>query len=196
MLGQLLLRLLYRLPLPRGIYADAVRAACRTGARLVVDVGGGSAGLHAPLRQLCPHADYLLLELDASLASARPLGVEAVVADARSPPLRALDAVAVFHDSLHHIPGWRGALSEMLAPYRCVVVSDYDASTRPGRLLALLEKLLGFPAEFTTPDELAEALRDAGFEPRIERRGFNYLVSACRAWAVKRGHGSEPPRGP
>ena len=129
-------------------------------------MGGGSAGLHSALRSLCPGApDYLLLELDPGLAAAKPRGVDAVVADARRPPLRRVEAVAVLHDSLHHIPGWRRVLHEMLEPYSCVVVSDYDPGTIPGRILSLLERLAGFPAEFTPPDELAALLEANAIPP-------------------------------
>ncbi len=180
MLGQRLLRLLYRrVPIPLEYYDGAARRAC---SRIVVDAGGGTGLLYKRLSGVCMPGYYILLEVDEGLIEGfeRDAISDAVVADARRPPLRrARGSTMVLNDALHHIRGWRGSLCAILEPAECIVVHDYNVSTWKGRLLALLEKLLGFPAEFTTPERLAEHLARCGYRVVELEEGFAYTVRAC-----------------
>ncbi len=181
--GQVLLRLLYRYtPVPSSYYDASARLSCST---IVVDVGGGTGLLYNALVKHCNPSYYIVLEVDASLASSaeRGPGVDVVVGDARRPPLRRIrGAVLVFNDSLHHIGGWREAVCRMLEPGECITIHDFDRGSWRGRLLVLFERLLGFPAEFTTLAELEALLAGCGFHAhRVEYDGFVFTVRACRA---------------
>lgn len=186
MLGRLLLRLLYvRVRPPERFYRASAEAACSTRSRIVVDVGGATGLLYQALSNTCHPQLFVILDPDVELLKAAVTGasVERIAADARHPPLRRADTVAVFHDALHHIPGWRMHASRMLEPYRCTVIEDYDASTGKGRALRAAEKLLGFPAEFATREEAERLLREAGFRVVRSEGRFPYLIVACRAAA-------------
>ncbi len=181
-MGEALLRVLYRrLKPPLLLYRATAEKACSTRPRLLLDVGGGSGLLMRALP--CLPSLYVLLDPDPVLVEAGPRApwVERVVADGRMPPLRASRrCTLVLHDSLHHIPGWRAHLRRMLDPCDCLVVNDYDPGTLRGRLLALFERLLGFPAEFTSPRLLSRELEGVGFRVVRVEEGFNYRLVACR----------------
>ncbi len=181
-IGDVLLRILYRrVHPPILLYREAAEAACDTHAEIIVDAGGGTGILANALA--CHPSLYILLDPDPFLVEAGPHApwTERVVGDGRHPPLRKTKrCTIVLHDALHHIPEWRRALRSIIGPCSCIVVSDYDPSTLRGRLLQLLERILGFPAEFETPHSLAEALRKTGFRVTKLRGGFNYLIVACR----------------
>ena len=183
MLGGLLLRLLYvKIRPPERFYAASAEGACSTGASIVVDVGGATGLLYHAISKRCRPQLYVILEPDVALLAegVQGVAVERVAADARHPPLRSIDAVAVFHDALHHVPRWERHLDEMLEPYRCTVIEDYDVSTVKGRLLKLAERLFGFPAEFTTRSMVEKLLESRGFRILHAEGEFPYLIVACR----------------
>ena len=178
-----LLRLVYRLA-PHWPHRRAAEAALRHGSR-VLDVGGGAGHLARALREKTAPSLYVLADPDQGLLEMAPRWpwVERVQSVGESLPLRtrSLD-VAVFHDSLHHIPDPERALREAARTARCLVIDDIDPSTLLGRIIMLLEKLSGYPAKFQTPESLAETLRRLDLEPSIRRGGglpASYLVEAC-----------------
>lgn len=183
--GDRLLALVYRLA-PHRFHRGAASAAARLGRRLL-DVGGGAGHLAraleelgaTPLLYVAADPDPLLLRQ----AAARPWA-ERVIAVGEALPLRSgsMD-VAVFHDSLHHIPRPWEALREAARVARCILVDDVDASSLPGRLVRLLERLSGYPATFTTPGRLVEELERLGLEVlQVSKGGLpgGYRVAACR----------------
>ena len=185
--GDWLLALVYMLA-PHRLHRRAAREARRLGER-ILDVGGGAGHLARALAEdpQGPPRLYVLVDPDPLLVSMAPRGawVEAVIGVGEALPLRggAVD-VAVFHDSLHHIPSLGAALREAARVARCVLVDDIDASRPLGRLVMLLERLAGYPAAFTMPEALARELRGLGLVPRRLRAGGlpgSYMVAACRA---------------
>ena len=178
-----LLRLVYRLA-PHWPHRRAAEAALRHGNR-VLDVGGGAGHLARALREKTTPNLYVPADPDQGLLRMAPSWpwVERVEAVGEALPLRTrgLD-VAVFHDSLHHIPSPQKALREAARTAQCLVIDDIDPSTLVGRIIVFLEKLSGYPAKFYTPESLVETLRRMGLKPGIRRGGglpASYLVEAC-----------------
>jgi ubiquinone/menaquinone biosynthesis C-methylase UbiE len=131
----------------------------------VVDVGGGSGGLGREVLRAVSVQLYIVVDIDPVLASMVESGpaVERVVADAHHVPLRRCSAeVAVFHDSLHHMDRPERVLEEAARVSRSVLVVDFAPSTGLGRVLKLLERLLGFPAAFLEAGRAAGLLRKYG----------------------------------
>jgi SAM-dependent methyltransferase len=190
LIGRLLLRLLYRFELS-GAYESTVAAlhavdACAR-AGVIVDVGGGAGGLGRALAASgCTPGYYVAVDVDPVLASMAPRGAfyEAVVASACYLPLRPIPfSAVVFNDSLHHFEEPVKAIAEASrVDSRCIVVSDFDSSMRPVRLLALAERLLGFPARFLPRSAVEAALAMEGYSVVYSSRGrmSSYTLAACR----------------
>jgi demethylmenaquinone methyltransferase/2-methoxy-6-polyprenyl-1,4-benzoquinol methylase len=142
----------------------------------VLDVGGGTGraarALGAPERIVVDPARGMLRQAPRTLGRLQ--------ADATRLPLRedSVDA-AVTVDALHHMPDHAAVASELfrvLRPGGVFVVRDFDPGTLPGRGLTLAERIVGFDSTFHDPDALGEVLMDAGFEPSVLDRGFEYTV--------------------
>jgi demethylmenaquinone methyltransferase/2-methoxy-6-polyprenyl-1,4-benzoquinol methylase len=141
--------------------ADIVRhldGALGDGGR-VLDLGGGT-GHFASL--LAAELGRPVTVLDASAPmlrqAARLSGVEPVLGDAARMPFAeaVFDAVITF-DALHHFVRADEALAEaarVLRPGGALVVGEFDPTSRPIRILAAAERLLGEPGRFFTPGEL------------------------------------------
>ena len=145
----------------------------------VVDLAGGTGRAADGLAT----SGFAPLVVDISagmLQRARAAGHDVVRGDAGSLPLRddAVDA-AVVVDALHHLPDPEVALAEtrrVVRPGGVVAVQEFGPRTARGRALIAAERLVGFDSTFWTPDELCGLLSTAGFEARIVREGFEYVV--------------------
>jgi len=143
--------------------------------RRLVDVGGGTGRAARPL------AVEQRLVLDASRGMLEQATLPSVQGDAGRMPLStgAVDAITIV-DALHHIYEWDRLFEEafrVLAPGGVIVVSDFDPTTVPGRVLAVGERLVGFDSRFVAPDELRNRLETAGFETHLLDGGFGYTVA-------------------
>ncbi len=181
-----MLRLVYRLA-PRRLYRGLARQAAALRPRLVVDIGGGAGLLAAELAaQERGPGLILVVDPDTGLLADAPSSplIERVAAVAEHLPLRSGSAdVAVFHDSLHHIPHPEAALVEAARVSRCVLVDDFDTGRLAGRLVALMERLSGYPASFLPPSRVGEILEGLGLR-RVSIGGGSlpatYRLLACR----------------
>ncbi|MDZ5810329.1 class I SAM-dependent methyltransferase [Halorubrum sp. AD140] len=144
----------------------------------LLDVGGGSGRAAAAL------TGPDITVVDASLGMLRRAregrDLPAVAGDAGRLPFRdaTVDAVTVV-DALHHLPDQGAAIREaarVLAPGGVLVIREFDPGHPLGRLLVAAEHAIGMASRFRSPRELATALADAGFDPRIVDRGFGYTV--------------------
>ena len=161
----------------------------------VVDLAGGTGRAADGLADA--GFDPIVVDISAGmLRRARKAGHDTVRGDAGSLPLRddAADA-AVIVDALHHLPDPEAALASaraVLRPGGVVVVQEFGPRTIRGRALFAAERLVGFDSTFWTPDELCTLLSTAGFEARIVREGFEYVVvgRVPRSERSERGHGS------
>jgi SAM-dependent methyltransferase len=179
-----LLRLVYRLAPPR-LHRRVAQLLARGGYGRLLDVGGGAGHLLRALLETGWRGYIVVIDPDPGLLAMVPRVVygDRVLAVGEALPIRGGGAdAAVFHDSLHHIPGPEDALREAARAAGCVIVDDIDPSTLPGRLVAALERLAGYPARFMRPERLARILRGLGLSPRVLRGGApgGYMVVACR----------------
>jgi demethylmenaquinone methyltransferase/2-methoxy-6-polyprenyl-1,4-benzoquinol methylase len=60
------------------------------------------------------------------------------------------------------------------------VIREFDPTHPLGRALVAAEHAIGMESRFRAPDDLAAALADAGFDPRVVDRGFGYTVVGVR----------------
>ncbi|MBB6646275.1 class I SAM-dependent methyltransferase [Halobellus ruber] len=145
----------------------------------VVDLAGGTGRASDGLA--AAGFDPVVVDRSAGmLRRAREAGHAAVSGDAEALPLcdDAVDA-AVIVDALHHLPDPDAGLTEarrVIRPGGVVVVQEFDPRSYRGRLLEAAERLVGFDSTFRAPEALCDRLDDAGFEPRIVREGFEYVV--------------------
>jgi ubiquinone/menaquinone biosynthesis C-methylase UbiE len=145
----------------------------------VVDLAGGTGRASDGLT--AAGFDPVVVDRSAGmLRRTRESGHGAVRGDAEALPLRddAVDA-AVIIDALHHLPDPESGLAEafrVLRPGGVVVIQEFDPLSHRGQVLAAAEHLVGFDSAFWTPAALCDRLAAAGFEPRIVREGFEYVV--------------------
>ncbi|MFW6018078.1 MAG: class I SAM-dependent methyltransferase [Halapricum sp.] len=150
-------------------------AASRPVERLV-DVGGGTGRAARAL------GVQQRVVLDASRGMLAQATLPGVQGDAGQLPLAtdSIDAITIV-DALHHIYEWDAVFEEafrVLAPGGVLVISDFDPTTVPGRLLVVGERLVGFDSTFASPERLRQDLETAGFETHLLDGGFGYTVAA------------------
>lgn len=147
----------------------------------IVDVAGGTGRAARAL-----DADERIV-LDASagmLAQARKQGLDCVRGNASCLPIdsKSVDAV-VISDALHHIGDTSKTLAEVarvLRPAGVLVIREFNPTTLRGRLLVWGEHAIGMNSTFFTPEELARMLAEAGLEPRVRNRGFDYTIAGVK----------------
>ena len=148
----------------------------------LLDVGGGSGRAAAAL------TGPEITVVDASVGMlGRARGVRdlsAVAGDAGRLPFRdaSVDALTIV-DAFHHLPDQAAAIREaarVLAPGGALVIREFDPTHPLGRALVAAERAIRMDSRFRTPRDLAAALDDAGFDPRIVDRGFGYTVAGVR----------------
>jgi len=158
----------------RGGFAFADRRIDR-----LVDLAGGTGRASDGLA--AAGFDPVVVDRSAGmLRRARGAGHRTVRGDVAVLALRddAVDA-AVVVDALHHLPDPDSGLEEarrVVRPGGVLVVQEFDPRSRRGRCLAAAERLVGFDSTFWAPEALCGRLAAAGFEPRIVREGFEYVV--------------------
>lgn len=141
----------------------------------IVEIGGGSGRVARTI-------DAAVVDPSRGmLRRARGKGLETVQASATDLPHPdgSVDAVVVV-DALHHFPDPERCLEEtarVLAPGGVLVVTEFDRSTRLGRLLELAEKLVGFDSTFYTAPELEALIEAAGLDSRPIEYGFEMTVA-------------------
>ena len=161
-----------------GPFRDAFAFADRPIGR-VLDLAGGTGRASRGLRKA--GIDPVVVDASAGmLERARESGHEVIRGDAGRLPVGddAVDA-AVVVDALHHLPDPAAGLPEaarVVRPGGVVVVQEFHPRGLRGRSLVAAERLVGFDSTFWTPAELCESLAAAGFDARIVRDGFEYVV--------------------
>lgn len=149
----------------------------------LLDIGGGSGRAAAALTG--PEITVVDISLGMLRRARGARGLSAVAGDAGRLPFRdaSVDAITVV-DAFHHLPDHAAALREaarVLAPGGALVIREFDPAHPLGRALVAAEHAIGMASRFHSPEELAGALADAGFDPRIVERGFGYTVAGVRS---------------
>ncbi len=139
----------------------------------LLDVGGGTGALARRLaREL--RADVVVLDPTPEMLAYVPdePGVSALLGLAEEIPLEdsSVDAVLV-SDAFHHFRDQRGAVREfarVVRPGGGVVVLELDPRPWYMRVIVAVEKLLGEPGAFFTPDGMCAFMAEHGIEGRCE----------------------------
>mgnify|MGYP005853243375 FL=1 len=148
----------------------------------LLDVGGGSGRAAAALTG--PEITVVDVSFGMLRRARDARGLSGVAGDAGRLPFRdeSVDAITIV-DAFHHLPDRDAALREaarVLAPGGVLVIREFDPTHPLGRVLVAGEHAIGMGSRFQTPTELAAALDDTGFDPRIVERGFGYTVAGVR----------------
>jgi ubiquinone/menaquinone biosynthesis C-methylase UbiE len=153
--------------------ANWLRPAVGPGGR-VLDVGGGAGQLAVLLaRELA--ASVTVLDPTPEMIDHVPtvLGVSTVRGTAEEMPFpdSEFDAIVV-SDAFHHFENQEGAAKEFVRvtrPGGLVLVLELDPRGLVMRLIVLVEKLVGEPGAFLTPDEMCAFMARHGIEGRCEK---------------------------
>lgn len=156
--------------------------AVQPGGRLL-DVGGGAGQLAVLLAEHLHAAVTVLDPTPEMLAHVPAHGqVTAVEGVAEKMPFEdsAFDAVVV-SDAFHHFRDQRGAVREfnrVVRPEGAVLVLELDPSGIWMRALVVVEKLLGEPGAFFTPEQMCAFMAEHGISGHCDRRGgANYVFT-------------------
>ncbi|ACM57531.1 class I SAM-dependent methyltransferase [Halorubrum lacusprofundi] len=148
----------------------------------LLDIGGGSGRAAAALTG--PDITVVDASLGMLARAREHRGLSGVAGDAGRLPFRdgSVDAAMVV-DAFHHLPDQAAAIGEaarVIAPGGALVIREFDPTNPLGRVLVASEHAIGMESRFRSPDDLAAALADAGFDPRVVDRGFGYTVVGVR----------------
>lgn len=170
--------------------AGALRKVVSPGGR-VLDVGGGSGQL-AVLLSRALDAEVTVLDPSAELLShvPRDAGVRTVLGAAEVMPFESnvYDALVVT-DAFHHFANLNAAVLEFARVVRCggvIVIYELDRKALPIRIVALLERFVGEPATFFSPDELCAFMAEHGIDGKCQhltRMGYRFLGTLRKAVA-------------
>ncbi len=178
MIGQHLLRLVYRRPPPRKalFYGEAVKEL-REEEGDILDVGGGPGYLSMFIENPCY---YVVQDIDYKLLSYGDDKLDRVCAPAETQVFREKSFdVVLMHDALHHFMDVDKAVENAVKICRGrLLIFEFDTDGCLGRFIKIFERVVGFPANFLRPDELSEKVANAGCPHTSFRRldKLRYLV--------------------
>ena len=89
--------------------------------------------------------------------------------------------VILIGEALHHFQDVNRSIEEMVRVLKNdgrVFIYDFDSSTFMGKSLCRIEKILGEPGNFFSPDVLKQRLENYGFSVYISHFGYRYTITA------------------
>ncbi len=149
---------------------------------LVVDIGGGAGTLLNLAHTVRPDLTYLCV--DPALGMLKYVWRYAYRVAARSEDLPFPDNIigaVMIGDAIHHFMDVGRAMEEVrrvLKPGGKLFVFDIDPKTFMGRIVVALERRLGEPANFSSPEHLQELLAGKGFAILCKEYGWRYTLQA------------------
>ncbi len=149
------------------------------GGEVVVDMGAGPGILASRLQAL--YSYVVAVDIDEGLIRMHSIpGGDRVIGSACMPPLRGSSADAVvFHDALHHLEEPERGIEEacsLLKPGGLLAVFDFDLSKLSVKALRLMERLLGFPANFLDRHTLVRLVERCGRRVDVREGPFGSLA--------------------
>ncbi len=84
-------------------------------------------------------------------------------------------------EALHHFNDVDMSLQEIVRVLKKegrLFIYDFDSSTFMGKIICMVEKILGEPGNFFPPEVLKEILESQGFSVDISQYGWRYTISA------------------
>jgi len=150
----------------------------------VIDLGGGTGVLTNWALSRRGDLEYMVVDIAPGMMAHVPAGVEKLVASAETLPLAdaSIDAV-MMGEALHHFKDSDRALQEIsrvLRPDGRLWIYDFDPANGVGRWVYWGEKLMGEPASFYQPAELAARLRELGLTSEYKGSKGRYVLTAAR----------------
>jgi len=151
------------------------------GARLL-DLGGGTGLLAGWAKKHRPDLELWVADPSDGMLTHVDDGIRTVRARAEALPFEDgyFHAVAI-GEALHHFDDVGRALDEVsrvLELYGTVWVYDYDPRPLAGKVVRLLERIWGEPANFIPPDRLRQMFVERGYMTGIQAEGFRYVLVA------------------
>lgn len=156
----------------------------------VLDLGAGTGVVGRFAHDCRADLNYVAADPAEGMLKYIPAHVERVHARAETLPFEdaSFDMVMV-GEALHHFEEPDKALetiARVLKENGVLFIYEFDPGTLPGRLICLLEKMLGEPGHFYPPGQLAGLLESYGLSSRIVRHGWRYTLTATRERAAAR----------
>ncbi len=90
-------------------------------------------------------------------------------------------AAVMVGDAIHHFTDPAGAIEEarrILKAHGAIFLFDINPRTFMGRMVLGLERLLGEPGNFYSPEQLRDVLVEKGFAVPIGGHGWRYTLEA------------------
>jgi demethylmenaquinone methyltransferase/2-methoxy-6-polyprenyl-1,4-benzoquinol methylase len=84
-------------------------------------------------------------------------------------------------EALHHFQDIDQSIEEIVRVLKNegrLFIYDFNTSTFVGKILCIIEKILGEPGNFFDPDDLQIKLEACGFSCRVSKHGWRYTVDA------------------
>lgn len=151
----------------------------------VVDLGSGPGLIHRIL--LMKGAKYVInIDIDYELLRKAPISSDKILASSYEKVLRekSIDHI-VLHDALHHFEKPVETLKLYAEIFsECIHIIDFDSGKIGGKIIKLLEKIIGFPANFYSISQITDLLRREKLNI-ITLKGpsktlSQYYIKACR----------------
>ena len=153
----------------------------------VVDLGGGPGLLYRILSE--KGARYVInIDIDYELLRNAPILSDKILAFSHERVLReeSIDHI-VLHDALHHFEKPIKTLklySEIFS--KCIHIIDFDSGKIGGKIIKLLEKITGFPANFYSIPQVTDLLKKERLNI-ITLKGpsktfSQYYIKACKEY--------------
>jgi ubiquinone/menaquinone biosynthesis C-methylase UbiE len=150
----------------------------------VVDLGGGTGVLIDIARSARPDLTYVCA--DPALGMLRYARSNTLPVAARGEELPFKDGTltaVMIGDAFHHFTDLERAMAEVHRTLEAggrLFIFDISPKTFAGHLIAGLERLLGEPGNFLSPDCLRETLTEKGFTLHNTAGGWAYTVEAVK----------------
>ena len=84
-------------------------------------------------------------------------------------------------EALHHFIDIEKSIEEIVRVLKKegkLFIYDFDSSTWRGKIICMIEKILGEPGNFFAPGVLKSILESHGFSVQINRYGWRYTIAA------------------
>ena len=170
MIGKFILRIIYKIA-PDRYYSNARKYLSQVVLRThtIIDLGGGSGQLWKGTK----NSFIVVLDFDYNILKLHKDYVEKICGSACLLPLRnKAFKLAIFHDSLHHFLNPFRAIDEARrVTIDKIIIFDYDLSSFIIKILALIERILGYPSSFLKLKELVRYVRKKVLYLRKNKKG-------------------------